>query len=207
MKRGEVWWVEFDLSVGSEIRKTRPAVIVSNDAANRHLSRVVVVLVTSNTERLYPGEAAITVGGAGRKAMADQIMAADKRRLKNRLDTLSKDDLLAVEDAIEVHFALSRYRQHRLRRLAIWALLLPHRALTLEALALVPKKKADCRLFFREIFPVTPVFRLDLLVSCRLKIRSCNQGRRWFFLGRALSLMFAGQQDHVAFFPKRDPLE
>ncbi|MEN9472387.1 MAG: hypothetical protein RLZZ495_476 [Pseudomonadota bacterium] len=37
MQRGEVWWVEFDPAVGSEIRKTRPAVIISNDAANRHL--------------------------------------------------------------------------------------------------------------------------------------------------------------------------
>lgn len=108
MKRGEVWWVEFDPSVGSEIRKTRPAVIVSNDAANRHLARVVVVPVTSNTGRQYPGEAEVTVGGQSSKAMADQIMAADKSRLKNRLGTLTKADLLAVEDAIKVHLALPR---------------------------------------------------------------------------------------------------
>jgi mRNA interferase MazF len=108
MQRGEVWWVEFDPSVGSEIRKTRPAVIVSNDAANRHLARVVVVPVTSNTGRQYPGEAVVTVGGQNSKAMADQIMAADKSRLKSRLDTLSKADLLAVEDAIKVHLALPR---------------------------------------------------------------------------------------------------
>ncbi|WP_162235605.1 type II toxin-antitoxin system PemK/MazF family toxin, partial [Pseudomonas tremae] len=57
MLRGEVWWVEFDPSVGSEIKKTRPAVIVSNDSANRHLARVVVVPLTSSTERTYPGEA------------------------------------------------------------------------------------------------------------------------------------------------------
>ncbi|WNY20037.1 type II toxin-antitoxin system PemK/MazF family toxin [Xylella fastidiosa] len=80
MLRGEVWWVEFDPLVGSEIRKTRPAIILSNDAANRNLARVVVVPVTSNTGRVYPGEAVVTVGGQQSKAMADQIMAADKVR-------------------------------------------------------------------------------------------------------------------------------
>ena len=108
MLRGEVWWVEFDPAVGSEIHKTRPAVIVSNDAANRNLTRVVVVPVTSNTGRQYPGEALITVAGQSSKAMADQIMAADQSRLKTRLDMLSKADILAVEDAIKIHLALPR---------------------------------------------------------------------------------------------------
>ncbi len=108
MKRGEVWWVEFDPSVGSEISKRRPAVIISNDSANRNLARVVVVPLTSNTGRQYPGEAIITVSGQSSKAMADQIMAADKSRLTNRLDELSKADMLAVEDAIKVHLALPR---------------------------------------------------------------------------------------------------
>ena len=63
MKRGEVWWVEFDPALGTEIKKTRPAVIVSNDAANRNLARVVVVPLTSNTGRAYPGEAVVTVEG------------------------------------------------------------------------------------------------------------------------------------------------
>ena len=108
MIRGEIWWVEFGPTLGSEVRKTRPAVIVSNDAANRHLARVVVVPMTSNTERQYPGEAIVSVGGQSSKAMADQIIAADKSRLKDRLDTLSKPDMLAVEDAIKVHLALPR---------------------------------------------------------------------------------------------------
>jgi len=108
MKRGEVWWVEFDPSVGNEIRKTRPAVIISNDAANRNLARVVVLPLTSSTGHQYPGEALVTVGGQNSKAMADQIMAADKVRLKSQLGTLSKADMLAVEDAIRVHLAMPR---------------------------------------------------------------------------------------------------
>ena len=56
MKRGQVWWVEFDPAVGIEIRKTRPAGIVSNDAANRNFARVVVVPLSINITRDYPGE-------------------------------------------------------------------------------------------------------------------------------------------------------
>lgn len=106
MKRGEVWWVEFDPSIGSEIRKTRPSVIVSNDSANRNLQRVVVVPLTSNTERQYPGEAMVTIDGKRSKAMSDQLMAADKVRLKSQLGVLSKADMLAVEEAIKIHLAL-----------------------------------------------------------------------------------------------------
>jgi len=66
------------------------------------------VPVTSNTGRQYPGEAVVTVAGQSSKAMADQIMAADKSRLKSRIGALSKADMLAVEDAIKVHLALPR---------------------------------------------------------------------------------------------------
>jgi len=108
MLRGEVWWVEFDPSTGSEIRKTRPAVIVSNDIANRNLARVLTMPLTSNTTRVYPGQVLVTVAGRQSKAMADQIMAADKRRLRSRLGVLSIDDLRDCEDAIRLQFGLTR---------------------------------------------------------------------------------------------------
>lgn len=108
MKRGEVWWVEFDPALGSEICKTRPAIVVSNNAANRHLTRVVVVPMTSNIDRQYPGEALVTVKGKLGKVMVDQIMAADKVRLKNQIGSLSKSDVLLVEEAIKVHLGLAK---------------------------------------------------------------------------------------------------
>ena len=108
MKRGEVWWVRFDPAIGSEVQKTRPAVIVSNDAANRNLARVIVLPLTSSTTRIYPGEALVTVAGQPSKVMADQIMAADKTRLSNLVGSLTKADMLAVEDAMRVQLGLSR---------------------------------------------------------------------------------------------------
>ena len=104
MKRGEVWWVAFDPALGSEIQKTRPAIIVSNDSANRNLKRVGVVPLTTNTSRVFPGEARVSVAGEFCNAMSDQVMAADKLRLKDKLATLS--NMLEVEIAICTHLGL-----------------------------------------------------------------------------------------------------
>lgn len=106
MKRGEVWWVNFEPAVGGEVRKQRPAVIVSNDAANKHLNRVQVVPCTSSTERLYPSEAYVTIRGKKHKAMADQLTTVSKARLHNLVARLSKADLSGVEQAIRVQLGL-----------------------------------------------------------------------------------------------------
>ena len=85
--------VAFDPSVGGEIQKTRPAVVISNDSANAVLNRIQVVPRSSQTERLYPAEAYVSIDGNRRKAMADQITTASKRRLLRQLGVLGKDDL------------------------------------------------------------------------------------------------------------------
>ncbi|AUB83542.1 type II toxin-antitoxin system PemK/MazF family toxin [Candidatus Thiodictyon syntrophicum] len=106
MRRGEVWWVNFDPAVGGEIKKRRPAVIVSNDLANRFLNRVQVVPFTSNTDRLYPSEARVSIAGTLSKAMADQLTTADKSRLLEQIGSLCAADLRAVEGAIRVQLGL-----------------------------------------------------------------------------------------------------
>jgi mRNA interferase MazF len=106
MQRGEVWWVDFEPALGGEITKTRPALIVSNDVANNTLNRVQVIPLTSNTGRLYPSEALVSVGGKPSKAMADQITTAAKERLKTKLGAVSRGEMQEVEKVIRIQLGM-----------------------------------------------------------------------------------------------------
>lgn len=106
MNRGEVWWVNFDPSVGGEIQKRRPAVIVRSDASNPDLNRLQVVPLTSNIGRIYPSEAYVMLNGQPRKAMADQVTTVSKLRLGTQLGALSGADMALVEAAIKVQLDL-----------------------------------------------------------------------------------------------------
>jgi mRNA interferase MazF len=99
--RGEIWWVGFDPAIGGEIKKTRPAIIVSNDAANKYLNRVQAVPVTSNIEKLYPGETYVTIQDRQSKAKADQITTISKSRLRSRIGALSSGEMTLLESAIK----------------------------------------------------------------------------------------------------------
>jgi mRNA interferase MazF len=107
-RRGEIYWVALNPTVGTEIKKTRPAVVVSNDSCNTHGSRVVVLPVTSNVDSLYPGEALIQIKGQPGRALGDQIRSLDKIRLQSRIGSLTAEEMVAVDEALLVTLGIDR---------------------------------------------------------------------------------------------------
>ena len=106
MKRGEAWWINFDPSVGGEIRKKRPAIIVSNNAANQFLNRVQVVPLTSSVGKLYPSETYVKFRGKKAKAMADQLTTVSKKRLINAAGSISSTEMEGIGRAIAIQLDL-----------------------------------------------------------------------------------------------------
>ena len=106
-RRGDIYWVALDPALGSEIRKTRPAVVISNDSCNAYGARVVVLPITSNVTSLFPGEARIHVRGRPARALGDQIRSIDKARLRARIGSLNRAELHEVEGAVLITLGFS----------------------------------------------------------------------------------------------------
>ena len=106
-RKGDVFWVNLDPTIGTEVKKTRPAVILSNDAQKRAGQRLLAAPVTSSVRRIYSFEAQITLGNKKSKAMLDQVRCLDQSRLRGFIKTVTREEMKATEKASRVAFDLT----------------------------------------------------------------------------------------------------
>lgn len=112
-KRGEIYLVNFDPTLGAEIKKTRPALILQNDIANRWSPITIVAAITSQFEEpLYPTEVPVKVSGGRLEVdsviLLNQVRSIDKRRLVKRLGTVRPETMKKVERALLISFGFVR---------------------------------------------------------------------------------------------------
>lgn len=105
-KRGDIYWVKLDPTLGSGTKKTRPCVIISNNAQNKISARVIIAPITSQATKIYPFEAGVLINGKSGKAMLDQIRVVDKQRLGQKICSLDLETLLEIDSALKISLAL-----------------------------------------------------------------------------------------------------
>ena len=106
-RRGEVFWVSLDPYVGSETKKTRPCLVVSNDKGNENSGTVIVAPITSKVKKIYSFEVGVCVAGKAGKIMLNQCRVIDKSRMGKRECSLDGDVMERVDEALKIVFALS----------------------------------------------------------------------------------------------------
>jgi mRNA interferase MazF len=111
IQRGSIYLVNLDPTVGSEINKTRPVVVVSNDINNKYSNTITVLPITSNTTKVYPFEVYLPAGSGNllhdSKVKADQVRTIDKTRFIRQLGSLPASIVNQINDAILVHLGLT----------------------------------------------------------------------------------------------------
>ena len=111
MKKGDLFWANLDPAIGSEISKRRPVLIVSNDLNNHYAETITVLPVTTSIEKVYPFEILINAGEGNiqetSKIKANQIRTIDKKRLVQKIGTISKAKLKEAEKAILIHLDIA----------------------------------------------------------------------------------------------------
>ncbi|RLB77933.1 MAG: hypothetical protein DRH24_15325 [Deltaproteobacteria bacterium] len=110
IKRGQIFLVNFDPTVGAEARKTRLALVVSNDTNNAYSPIISISPITSNVTRVYSFEVEIPSGTAGlnarSKVMVNQTRAVDKIRLVKTMGHLTEEIMIQVNQALMLHYDL-----------------------------------------------------------------------------------------------------
>jgi mRNA interferase MazF len=106
-KRGEIYWANLDPTLGSEIAKTRPVLVVSNDINNEYAATITVLPITSSTDRIYPFEVLVRPAESGlrndSKIKANQIRTIDKQRIGRKLGEVTAEKMHEVDQAVKVH--------------------------------------------------------------------------------------------------------
>lgn len=106
-KRGDVFWINLDPTVGSEINKRRPGVVVSNDCGNEASSRVIIAPITSSVKHVYPFEVKVEIKGRSGKILLDQIRAIDKQRLVGKIAHLDNELMELLDKALKIALSLT----------------------------------------------------------------------------------------------------
>lgn len=111
VKRGDIWLVNLDPTVGHEIKKSRPAVIIQNDLGNKFSPITIVAPITSqNIEKIYPIDVLLAKEGSGlekdSKILLNQIRAVDKKRLIKKLGNVDYEAMVRIDNAIKISLGL-----------------------------------------------------------------------------------------------------
>lgn len=106
MRRGDIYWCDFEPAHVHEIKKLRPAIIISNDISNKYIGVVQVIPLTSNISNIYPAECLIETSEKHAKALGSQITTMDKSRLKSQMGSVTAKEMKNLEKIVKLQLGL-----------------------------------------------------------------------------------------------------